>query len=430
MSKVVVIADDLTGANATGVLLTKHGYKVATFLNLEKYNINDHGEFNIVSISTDTRAVEKDKAYESVKKVVDYFKYDDVALFSKRIDSTLRGNIGVEICAVLNNLENDICAVVVPSFPDSGRVCVGGFILVNQVPLEKTEAAFDPKTPVFTSKVIDVLKTQISEKIGYISLEDVLKGSETIKDELRKQADNHCRVIIVDAATNDDIAKIAEAVKMSELKVVSVDPGPFTAALTKEYLNVIQEQTKYNVMLTIGSMSNLTKKQIIEFNVLYSPLVADVDAENLIFDETRDKEINKAVAMLVNGALSHKIIAATTSCSNKIVNFKQTAMKLGITEEEISKRITEGLAQITVNVLRKTESIKGLYTSGGDVTVAVCNSLEASGIRVEGEVMPLAVYSKLIGGSYNNMPIVTKGGLIGDEKALIKCVDYLLSKIN
>lgn len=357
MSKVVVIADDLTGANATGVLLTKHGYKVATFLNLKKYNINDHGEFNIVSISTDTRAVEKDKAYESVKKVVNHFKYDDVALFSKRIDSTLRGNIGVEICAVLNNLENDICAVVVPSFPDSGRVCVGGFILVNQVPLEKTEAAFDPKTPVFTSKVIDVLKTQISEKIGYISLEDVLKGSETIKDELRKQADNHCRVIIVDAATNDDIAKIAEAVKMSELKVISVDPGPFTAALTKEYLNVIQEQTKYNVMLTIGSMSNLTKKQIIEFNALYSPLVADVNAENLIFDETRDKEINKAVAMLVNGALSHKIIAATTSCSNKIVNFKQTAMKLGITEEEISKRITEGLAQITVNVLRKTESI-------------------------------------------------------------------------
>ena len=64
------------------------------------------------------------------------------------------------------------------------------------------------------------------------------------------------------------------------------------------------------------------------------------------------------------------------------------------------------------------------------MTVAVCNSLGAAGIKVEGEIMPLAVYSRLIGGSYNNMPIVTKGGLIGDEKALIKCIDYLLSKIN
>ena len=28
------------------------------------------------------------------------------------------------------------------------------------------------------------------------------------------------------------------------------------------------------------------------------------------------------------------------------------------------------------------------------------------------------------------MPIITKGGLIGDDKAIIKCVDYLLTKLS
>lgn len=35
MVKCVVVADDLTGANATGVLLKKQGYTTSTILNLK-----------------------------------------------------------------------------------------------------------------------------------------------------------------------------------------------------------------------------------------------------------------------------------------------------------------------------------------------------------------------------------------------------------
>ena len=105
MGKVVIIADDLTGANATSVLLVRQGFNAVTFLNLEKYNGEEHKDLNIVSISTDSR-----------------------------------GNIGVEISAILENLPDDTLAIVVPSFPTSGRVCIGGYLMVNQVPLEKTDS--------------------------------------------------------------------------------------------------------------------------------------------------------------------------------------------------------------------------------------------------------------------------------------------------
>ena len=42
MEKIVIIADDLTGANATSVLLARRGFKATTFLNLDKYNGEDH----------------------------------------------------------------------------------------------------------------------------------------------------------------------------------------------------------------------------------------------------------------------------------------------------------------------------------------------------------------------------------------------------
>ena len=74
--------------------------------------------------------------------------------------------------------------------------------------------------------------------------------------------------------------------------------------------------------------------------------------------------------------------------------------------------------------------IGGLYTSGGDVTVAVCKELNSSGIVVKDEVLPLAVYGRIFEGEYDNYPIITKGGLVGGDDALIQSVEYLLTKIS
>jgi uncharacterized protein YgbK (DUF1537 family) len=158
MSKIIIIADDLTGANATGVLLVQQGFKAATFINLDKYKSMQNDDYDILSINTDSRAIKKEEAYKRVKSIVELFKEEDVKLFAKRIDSTLRGNIGAEISAILDNVKDDTYAIVVPSFPASGRACVGGYLMVHQVPLEKTAVATDPKTPVFTSKVVSLLE--------------------------------------------------------------------------------------------------------------------------------------------------------------------------------------------------------------------------------------------------------------------------------
>jgi len=52
------------------------------------------------------------------------------------------------------------------------------------------------------------------------------------------------------------------------------------------------------------------------------------------------------------------------------------------------------------------------------------------GIEVQEEVLPLAVYGKILGGDYDGLPIVTKGGLIGDSDAITNCINHLFKKIN
>ncbi len=73
---------------------------------------------------------------------------------------------------------------------------------------------------------------------------------------------------------------------------------------------------------------------------------------------------------------------------------------------------------------------RGIYTSGGDVTLAVTNRLGSKGFILKDEVEPLAVYGHLLGDRCNGLSIVTKGGFVGNDSTLVHCVDYLSTKIS
>ncbi|GAF23704.1 candidate type III effector Hop protein [Bacillus sp. JCM 19047] len=70
-------------------------------------------------------------------------------------------------------------------------------------------------------------------------------------------------------------------------------------------------------------------------------------------------------------------------------------------------------------------SYAGCFTSGGDVTASVCALGRANGIALKDEVMPLAAYGTFDGGYFDGLPVVTKGGLIGDKKAIYECVKFI-----
>ncbi|MCC3867886.1 four-carbon acid sugar kinase family protein [Terrisporobacter mayombei] len=430
--KLYVIADDLTGANATSVLLAKEGFKCSTFIDSRLLNDENMSRCDVVAVSTDSRGVTKEEAYERVSKEVERVKHLQ-PIYTKRIDSTLRGNIGSEIDAILDQDKESI-AVVVASYPDSGRISIGGFLLVNSVPLQNTLVAKDPKCPVTNSSVKEIIQSQSKFKVADIQISDVLRGEEFLSRKINLLVDEGNRIIVVDAVTNDEIETIAKASALIKLNVIPVDPGPFTKCLMNARYGSSQVEQGKKVFFAIGSVSKTTIGQIEYLVATKSPALVKVNPLKLIDDEKIDKEIER-VLHIIEGKLklnTSNIVGITTiTREDEVLNLSELSKKLGIDEEAISVKINKGLAKITELALElSNSSIGALYTSGGDVTMEVMKRLGVEGIDIKDEIIPLAVYGRFIGGKYPNMAAITKGGLIGDKKTLSLCIDYLATKIS
>ena len=99
------VADDLTGATTTGVLLARSKARTAVFFNVEAAQKGEGvEELDAILISSNSRALPANEAYGKVKAATDALKEMGVKYFQKRIDTTLRGGVGVEIDAMLDQL--------------------------------------------------------------------------------------------------------------------------------------------------------------------------------------------------------------------------------------------------------------------------------------------------------------------------------------
>lgn len=91
-----------------------------------------------------------------------------VKYFSKRIDTTLRGGVGVEVDAMLDQLNEDTVAVVVPAMPQSRRILVGGYSVIDGVALINTPVAQDVRTPVKENYYQDFLQARPEERSDWL----------------------------------------------------------------------------------------------------------------------------------------------------------------------------------------------------------------------------------------------------------------------
>ena len=82
-----------------------------------------------------------------------------------KIDSTLRGNWPAEVALLAGRSR----VVMIPAYPDAGRTCENGVVLVDGVPVDRTEFANDPVTPVVTARPADLLGAASVHSAGELS---------------------------------------------------------------------------------------------------------------------------------------------------------------------------------------------------------------------------------------------------------------------
>jgi uncharacterized protein YgbK (DUF1537 family) len=149
---ILVIADDITGAAECAALGLRFGLESEVRTELVAGAPRD-----LVVLDAATRSCRPEEAVRTVDRAARIVADLRPERVYKKIDSTLRGHVRLEIEAFLERSASLRKAVVVPANPSAGRVVRGGRYFVDGRPLHRTDLAHDPEFPAASSEVADLL---------------------------------------------------------------------------------------------------------------------------------------------------------------------------------------------------------------------------------------------------------------------------------
>lgn len=438
-AKLGIVSDDLTGATTVGVLLARSGIETAAFFDAS--SLESSRDYQAMVLSSDSRPLPAELAQERVKYATKVLKEKGATHFSKRTDTTMRGGIGYEIDAMLSQLEPDSIAIVVPAMPQSNRILVGGYSIIDSVTLTKTAVASDVRTPVKEAHIPTLLASQTKHKVSHIALSTVLDGKASLIKALTNNRHEGSKVIVIDAVSIEDIQTITDAIIEIDWNILAVDPGPFTERLAsvrclsksnRENITSPQSKNTANgvIVIAAGSATPVTKKQLTHLiNTNSNTVHIPVDAELLIdINNSADVEIKRSVDLAIQHLTSkpNAILVFETALTGKVLDLSEQEKLFDLKQGQAASNINVGLGKIVKRVLATIkQSVKGLYMTGGDTMVNVLCGLDAKGIELIDYVIPQTDIGRIVGGDYDGVICVGKGGLTGTEDIATSIVERI-----
>jgi uncharacterized protein YgbK (DUF1537 family) len=179
MTRLVVVADDLTGALDTSAPFAARGFTTTVALGLAGLPAALASNADVVAVSTDSREVPADLARMVVSAAV--AALPPGVLVFKKIDSRLKGNLAAELDAL--SFKN---ALVVPAIPAFGRWMrdgyLGGFGVAEPISVAKRLGHHAPNC------VVPEISTQSDIDAALaIGEHDLLVGARGLAEALANQ---------------------------------------------------------------------------------------------------------------------------------------------------------------------------------------------------------------------------------------------------
>lgn len=421
----LLIADDLTGGADAGVQFAKRGLKTLLVpFRGEGDPLAARPAQDVLIINTITRSLPPAEAFDILSGLLKRFDPKRFPILYKKIDSTLRGNIGSEIDAILRETNLPLCFMA-PSYPEQGRVLVGGIMMVGDKPLALTETGRDAASPVQESHVCKLLANQTSLSIGTIDLTHVASGKEALRRVVEREQRAGRRIIIFDAVSRQDLATIAEvALSMETIPLLAGSAG-----LAGEVARILvpgkvkigpeRQRTFRHVLIIGGSASAVTHAQLQRLQDGGLPSF-ELTRDLVSGDGKAGTEDRRKLARLLGSALAGGSAIFRT--------FTERWTGNGNGGADIPQRIAGVMADVALEALQEARIDAGdlaLILTGGDTALGVLQLLDDEGIELEEELLEGIVRGNLRGGPWDGLTIVTKAGAFGKEDALVRIVERL-----
>ncbi len=384
---VLIVADDLSGAADSAAALAGRA-DTAVALHAEA----DWPRSSVIAVDTDSRYLPGPAAAAACAAVIG--RAGPETLVYKKIDSTLRGNIGPEIAAslaALSGRDEGIgaggrhLAVVAPAFPATGRTVVDGSVLVGGEPLRALHPSREPLIGQLEAAGLRVARLPLRE-LRDGSPEAVLAGT--------RDAD----AVVVDALTDEDLARTARA--CTGLRALLVGSGGLAHHLHPETSasgsggGGAAAGASGPALVCVGSRSDAARAQLRE-----------------LLDGTDCVAVRVA---LVDGALE----AAAQQVHSALTHGRHVAV-FPDPDEPVDPARSGQVAALLGEVARAGLDAAGTFVATGGETAR--SALTAGGVNtlaVQGELEPGVVSMRTPGG----LRVVTKAGSFGDSGTLLRIV--------
>ncbi|MDF2725783.1 MAG: type effector Hrp-dependent outer, partial [Paenibacillus sp.] len=412
--KLAIIADDLTGANDSGVQLSRHGLKTAVLFQLENADVLP---YDAVVYDTDSRSIAPEEAYSKVKHAAIFFIQAGFHSIFKKLDSTMRGNIGAEIDAVYDALQPDFM-MIAPGYPGNDRIIRHSKLYLRGIPLAETEIALDPKTPVTESYLPELLREQTRHPIGTITVDDLELGASHIHDKLIRYQESGVPYLVVDSAEDRHLEQIVEAARSmpytfgwaGSAGIAAYLPDLHRIPYKARQLSIPAHNGP--ILTVIGSVNLQTRAQLtMLIETTGTAAVAFSSFKAVSSPIERSEEKNKVFHEALRAAAAGRdVVIYTTGERSDIEAARLAGEARGLSPTETSNAIVEAIGEICSELLDRN-FFRGLALSGGDTAKQICALRGMKGFELMDELEPGVPVTRFLG--EEEMYVITKAGGFG-----------------
>ncbi len=400
-ARYIVVADDFTGSNDTGIQFLKAGYDASVILDPSALSTIE-GE-RVVVVDTESRNIPAQEAVACLKTVAEYLlPLRGKRVIYKKVDSTLRGNIAAETAVLRETLGFSVTAFT-PAYPRNKRTVREGLLLLDGIPVADTEMGKDPRKPVTTSSLQETLRGGGSLEVRNVSLAEIRAGE--IPEILR--AAGNAGSYSFDVETDGDLELIVNGMcaALPPEDILWVGSAGMAEAL------VSRSSPAFFVVGSMSPRSALQARKLLQEKDV-APVLVNIRA--LLHDVASEE---RRLSHTVSGLLrSGRSVLLASSLDEEQIEEGRNA--------NASETICRSLAAVVPSVL-KSARVSGMFITGGEVAIWIVRALGAGGTDLVKEIEPGIPLVRLRGGEYHGLPVVTKAGAFGGERTMAECFSVL-----
>lgn len=377
--RVLIVADDLTGAMDTAGPFAQRGLKTTVVPEPLNSRPEAFAAAQVLSLDTGTRHLSAGEAARRVMDCVGRFASQPFDIVFKKIDSTLRGNVVSETLALLRVCGRN-AALVAPAFPAQGRTVRDAVVHVNGVPLPETGFARDALSPPPLQPLTQLFGEALGEgRVGTWS-------PSGAKGAIGRS------IVIADGETEADLRAALDTARPQLGRMLLVGSAGLGNALARSLgTRPLRDRAGLNVggpvVFVVGSRAMQSREQVERLGSLAGTIV--IEAPNGVMPP--EPKIGAALQIVL------------------------TAISDGAHEAD-SRQVAKSLAAGALDLVRRTGS-RALIATGGDTAIAVLIASSSGAVEVLGDLLPGLPYARI---TLDGRPLwlVTKAGGFGGRDTL------------